>query len=224
MPTVDAGWSSLVARRAHNPKVVGSNPAPATTILDPIYGVFYYPGFNPFCRFWVQGSRVNECYEHFPSGEPHILERYMIQDKIEQLLKPAIEDMGYVLWGCEYLAQGKHSLLRVFIDSDKGIKVEDCEQVSRQVGALLDVEDPIPGNYSLEISSPGIPRPLFRSWQYPQYIGQDVHIKLFKPVAGKRKFTGIIVSADENTLVLDIEITQQAFLFSNIVKANLTVE
>lgn len=148
----------------------------------------------------------------------------MLQDDIEQLLRPTIESMGYELWGCEYLAQGKHSLLRVYIDKEDGIGIGDCEQVSRQTSALLDVEDPIPGNYSLEVSSPGIPRPMFRSWQYQRYIGQGVHIKLYKPVTGTRKFMGTIVSADENSLVLDIDGTQQDFLFSNIVKANLTVE
>ena len=147
----------------------------------------------------------------------------MLQNEIEKLLKPSIEDMGYVLWGCEYLAQGKHSLLRVYVDKEDGIGIEDCEQVSRQVSALLDVEDPIPGNYSLEVSSPGVPRPLFSDWQYQLYIGQDAHIKLFKPVGGKRKFTGTIVSATEDLLVLDISGTQQEFLFSNIVKASLTV-
>jgi len=147
----------------------------------------------------------------------------MIQTEIEQLIQPTVESMGYDLWGCEYLAQGKHSLLRIYIDKADGIGVEDCEQVSRQISALLDVDDPIPGNYSLEVSSPGIPRPLFRSSQYQRYIGLDVQIKLFKPVLAKRKFIGTIVSADENTLVLLIDDKQQDFLFSNIVKANLTV-
>ena len=147
----------------------------------------------------------------------------MIQTEIEQLIQPTVDSMGYDLWGCEYLAQGKHSLLRIYIDNANGIGVEDCEQVSRQVSALLDVNDPIPGNYSLEVSSPGIPRPLFRCSQYQRYIGLDVQIKLFKPVSAKRKFVGTIVSADESSLVLMIENAQQDFLFSNIVKANLTV-
>ena len=148
----------------------------------------------------------------------------MVQDEIDQLIKPTVESMGYKLWGCEYLAQGKHSLLRVYIDKDNGIGIEDCEQVSRQISALLDVEDPIPGNYSLEVSSPGVPRPLFYSWQYEIYRGQCVHIKLYKPVAGTRKFIGTIVSLNDSTLVLDMSGSQQEFLFSNIVKANLTVE
>lgn len=148
----------------------------------------------------------------------------MVRDDIEQLLKPTIESMGYVLWGCEYLPQGKHSLLRVYIDKEDGIGIEDCEQVSRQVSALLDVEDPIPGNYSLEVSSPGIPRPLFSSWQYQRCIGQVVNLKLFKPVAGIRKFNGTVISANENTLILDVDGKQQDFLFSNVAKANLMAE
>ena len=148
----------------------------------------------------------------------------MIQDEIEQLIKPTIEGMGYILWGCEYLAQGRHSLLRIYIDKENGIGLEDCEQVSRQVSALLDVEDPISSNYSLEVSSPGIPRPLFHGEQYQLYVGQEAQIKLYKPVAGQRKYAGTIVSADEITLILDVNGTQQGFLFSNIVKASLTGE
>lgn len=148
----------------------------------------------------------------------------MIQTEVEQLVKPTIESMGYVLWGCEYLPQGKHSLLRIYIDKADGIGIEDCEKVSRQVSAILDVEDPISGNYHLEISSPGIPRPLFYHWQYGLYIGSVVQIKLYQPIAGKRKFSGTIVSADENTVVLAQGEQVQVFSYSNIVKANLTVE
>jgi ribosome maturation factor RimP len=147
----------------------------------------------------------------------------MIQTEIERLIQPTVESMGYELWGCEYLAQGKYSLLRIYIDKADGIGLEDCEQVSRQVSALLDVDDPISGNYSLEVSSPGVPRPLFRSSQYARHVGMDVQIKLSRPVAGKRKFVGTIVSASGTTLVLMVGSEQQEFLFSNIMKANLTV-
>ncbi|GGI84138.1 ribosome maturation factor RimP [Legionella impletisoli] len=147
----------------------------------------------------------------------------MLQNELEQLLAPVIEDMGYRFWGCEYLAQGKHSLLRIYIDHEDGIGIDDCERVSRQVSSLLDVEDPISGNYRLEISSPGIPRPLFYSWQYSMFAGQEVSIKLSKPVAGKRKFTGKIISAEDDVLRLQVGDDQQEFLISNIVKAYLTV-
>lgn len=147
----------------------------------------------------------------------------MIQDELEHLLAPTINDMGYELWGCEYLSQGRHSLLRIYIDKADGIGIGDCEAVSHQVSALLDVEDPISGNYSLEVSSPGIPRPLFKSWQYERYIGHEIQVKTFKPVEGKRKLIGTIVSVSESSLVLNINNEDQELLFSNIVKASLTV-
>ncbi|AAU28825.1 TPA: ribosome maturation factor RimP [Legionella pneumophila] len=147
----------------------------------------------------------------------------MINDDLIVLLEPIIKNMGYELWGCEYLSQGKHSLLRIYIDKPDGIGIDDCQEVSKQVSAMLDVEDPIPGHYSLEISSPGIPRPLFSIWQYQRYLGYEIHVKTFKPVNGKRKLSGIIVSASEDTIVLDINNEHQEILLSNIVKANLTV-
>ncbi|MGL6029318.1 MAG: ribosome maturation factor RimP [Legionella sp.] len=147
----------------------------------------------------------------------------MMQDELLELLSPTVTSMGYELWGCEYLSQGKHSLLRIYIDKPEGIGIEDCQEVSKQISALLDVNDPIPGNYSLEVSSPGIPRPLFYSEQYARYIGQEVQLKTFKPVNGKRKTSGIIISVTDNAVVLDINNTHQELLFSNIVKANLTV-
>lgn len=147
----------------------------------------------------------------------------MLETDIEHLLAPVIEDMGYILWGCEYMAQGKHSLLRVYIDRESGIGIEDCELVSREVSALLDVEDPISANYRLEISSPGIPRPLFYDWQYQRYAGHEVSLKLSKPLSGKRKITGTIISADNDGLQLQIGDEQQEIFISNIVKANLTV-
>lgn len=147
----------------------------------------------------------------------------MIQDDLKNLISPVVKQLGYELWGCEYLAQGKHSVLRIYIDKPEGIGVEDCQEVSRQISALLDVEDPIPGNYNLEISSPGIPKPLFYEWQYERYLGEPIQVKTYKPVNGKRKFVGVIVSVSDTGLVLDLDSEHQEILFSNIVKANLTV-
>jgi len=102
-----------------------------------------------------------------------------------------------------------------------GIGVEDCEQVSHQISALMDVEDPITGQYTLEVSSPGIPRPLFYIEQYQRFIGDMVEIKVVKSVNGKRKFQGSILSVQEHTVTLEITEKPQEFLFSNIVKAYL---
>lgn len=148
----------------------------------------------------------------------------MIQTEIEHLLRPCVENMGYEFWGCQYLMQGRHALLRIFIDHERGIGIEDCEKVSRQIAAVMDVDDPISGQYSLEVSSPGIPRPLFYWDQYQRYIGESVEIKLSKPIAQQRKFSGKIMSADEQNLVLELaeNLGQQVFSFNAIVKAHLT--
>lgn len=126
-------------------------------------------------------------------------------EKIRQLIEPAVAVLDYELVGIELLSQGRHSVLRIYIDSDKGITVDDCAAVSHQVSGVLDVEDPISGNYSLEVSSPGLDRPLFSLEQFARFSGQEVTIKLATPVDGRRKFTGRIEGLDENKIVLAVE-------------------
>lgn len=148
----------------------------------------------------------------------------MIKDKLVEMLSPVVRDLGYELWGCEYLAQGKYSLLRIYIDKPGGTGIEDCELASRQISAILDVEDPLPGNYHLEVSTPGLPKPLFFDWQYQRYTGEEIQVKLHRPIANSRKLTGVIVSVNTTGIVLDLGQEQQEIPFSNIVKAHLTVE
>jgi ribosome maturation factor RimP len=148
----------------------------------------------------------------------------MLRPEIQELLEPLIVSLGYELWGCDYLPQGQYSLLRVYIDKQEGITLEDCELVSKEVGALLDVEDPVPGNYSLEISSPGIPRPLFCKEHYSRYVGQQVAIKLRQPVNGSRKLAAKIVSVGKSSVELDVGGTTINVEFSEILKADLIGE
>lgn len=150
------------------------------------------------------------------------IETLMIQDDVQEIIQPVIEDLGYKLWGCEYLPQGKHSLLRIYIDREEGIGIEDCEKVSKQISSTLDVEDPIAGHYQLEISSPGIPRPLFYAWQYKEYIGEMADLKLYQPIEKTRKISGIIKQADEEFVVVCINEDDMTIPFNNIVKAYLT--
>ena len=148
----------------------------------------------------------------------------MIQDDIEHLLRPSVSSLGCEWWGCEYGQQGRHAFLRIYIDKSSGVGIDDCEQVSRQVSALLDVHDLIPGEYRLEVSSPGIPRPLFYPDQYSRYLGQAVQLRLNQPFANQRKWRGVILAADATKLSLTVGDAVQEFLFSNIIKANLTDE
>ena len=100
------------------------------------------------------------------------------EQQMEAMLAPTVEALGFELWGLEYLSQGRHSLLRVYIEHDKGISVDDCAAVSEQVSAVLDVEDPITGEYTLEVSSPGMDRLLFKLEQFTAYIGEEIDIRL----------------------------------------------
>ncbi|MBT4553628.1 MAG: ribosome maturation factor RimP [Candidatus Thioglobus sp.] len=146
-----------------------------------------------------------------------------IADKIEELINPVIVDMGYELVGIDYIASGKHSTVRVYIDSDKGIGLDDCEVVSRQISAIFDVEDPVSSQYNLEVSSPGIERPLFHIGHYQRFLGHDVKLRLLRPMNGQRKFNGAIGSVSEvnNSVELVTELGPVTLDIDMIEKANL---
>jgi len=146
-----------------------------------------------------------------------------IAEKVFSIINPTIIDMGYELLGIEYVASGKHSILRLYIDREKGIGVDDCETVSRQVSAIMDVEDPINGQYNLEVSSPGIERPLFEISHYQRFLGHDVRLKTYRPIDGKRNFTGCIgsVGKTSNTIELVTELGPVTLDIGLIEKANL---
>ncbi len=146
-----------------------------------------------------------------------------IADKVLSIINPSIQDLGYELLGIEYVPSGKHSILRLYIDSEDGIGVDDCEIVSRQVSAIMDVEDPISGQYNLEVSSPGIERPLFVVAHYMRFLGHDVRLRTYRPIEGKRNFTGAIGSVSEksNSLELVTELGPVTLDLDLIEKANL---
>jgi ribosome maturation factor RimP len=125
--------------------------------------------------------------------------------QLMQLLQPTVEYMGYSLWGIELTSPGRRPTVRIYIEAENGISVDDCAQVSHQVSGVLDVEDPISGEYTLEVSSPGIDRLLFRPEQYEPYVGEIVDIRLRLPVEGRRRFKGLLVSVDGDTVVVEID-------------------
>ncbi len=146
-----------------------------------------------------------------------------IQQQLVDMLTPTVSALGYELLGIEYQSQGKHSVLRIFIDSANGIMLEDCEKVSRQVSGVLDVEDPISGEYSLEVSSPGMERPLFKTEHYKQFIGQPVSLRFYGMVEKRRKLKGNIVAVEGNTVTISELGTELEFDIDidDIDKANL---
>ncbi len=146
------------------------------------------------------------------------------QGNLEALIEPIVSSMDYELVGIEFLSQGRHSILRLYIDKEGGINVDDCSQVSGQVSAMLDVEDPIKGEYSLEVSSPGLDRPLFTLAQYERFKGQKCTIRTKMPVDGQRKFTGTIQSTTEDSVLLEVDGKLSTLSFNMIDKANIVPE
>jgi ribosome maturation factor RimP len=125
--------------------------------------------------------------------------------KLIEMLQPVVESMGFDFWGLEFLVQGRHSLLRVYIDHSDGINVDHCAEVSRQISSVLDVEDPITQEYTLEVSSPGMDRPLFGLEQYQESIGQIIELKLRMPFDGRRKFKGRLTGVEQEDVVLQVD-------------------
>ena len=128
-----------------------------------------------------------------------------IEQRVHGIISSSVEALGYELWGVEYNPRGRGGTLRVFIDSLAGISLDDCVTVSRQVSALLDVEDPIFEEYELEVSSPGVDRRLFNREQYSAFIGEQLHLLLRTPFKGKRKHVGLLSEVLSNEMVLQVE-------------------
>lgn len=152
---------------------------------------------------------------------------------LHELIEPAVAACGVVLWGIEFLPQGRRSLLRLYIDQPagvaqaegeeggRGIGVEDCVRVTHQVSGVLDVHDPISGEYALEVSSPGWDRPFFELSQMAAYVGQRVALRVIAPVAGRRKLEGTLQAVTAEGLVLLLEGQPQPIDADNIDKAHL---
>ena len=143
------------------------------------------------------------------------------EHKLTDMLRPAVEEVGKELLGIEYISAGNNSVLRLFIDHENGIDVDDCAEVSRQVGAILDVEDPISSEFNLEVSSPGLDRPLFDKPHYEAVIGETIEVKLSIPFNGRRKFKGILVAIENDTLVVTVDGEDYDLVLGNVVKAHL---
>jgi len=151
----------------------------------------------------------------------------MRQDPLQigELLAPAVQAMGYELVGVEYRSGSPGgSLLRVYIDNAQGITVDDCQAVSYQVSGILDVEDPIPGHYTLEVSSPGLDRLLFKRDDYERFTGSLVKLRLAFPLEGRRKYQGRLQGLDGDNVVIDQDGDQISLPFDQIEQARLVPE
>ncbi|WDD97635.1 ribosome maturation factor RimP [Thalassomonas actiniarum] len=143
------------------------------------------------------------------------------EQKLTEMLRPAVEEVGKELLGIEFISAGNHSVLRLFIDHENGINVDDCAEVSRQVSAILDVEDPISTEYNLEVSSPGLDRPLFEKAHFEAVIGETIEVRLSMPLNGRRKFKGLLEAIENDTLIVTVDGQDYELVLTNVDKANL---
>ena len=144
---------------------------------------------------------------------------------LRQLLAAVVEAMGYELVGVEFHAHRDNSLLRVYIDSESGIGLDDCQRVSHQVSGVLDVENLIAGRYTLEVSSPGLDRPLFEAGHFSRFAGSEVRLQLREPLDGRRKLVGRLLGMrDDEVVIVDSEGREWRAPLERIEKARLVPE
>ena len=148
-----------------------------------------------------------------------------VAGRVRELLEPLAAEAGYILWDVEYVREGADWILRVTIDTEEGITVDDCERFTRMIDEPLDVADPIDGSYLLEVSSPGIERTLSRDEHFEWCRGEKAEVKLFAPVDGLKTWTGVLEGLDEegNVLLL-VGDTQRVFPRASVARASTIFE
>jgi len=145
----------------------------------------------------------------------------MSRNALIKLLEPVVERLGYELSDLEVKTGGADGVLRIFIDKAAGIGIDDCETVSRQVSAILDVEDAVQGNYVLEVSSPGLDRTLTKPAHFKRFMGHDVRVKLRFPLSGRRNYRGALMSADEEMIEVEVDGESHCLPMATIESARL---
>ncbi|MDD3762141.1 MAG: ribosome maturation factor RimP [Nevskiales bacterium] len=147
-----------------------------------------------------------------------------LRERLEEVLEPVVESLGYELVLLEFSPNSKSGLLRLFIDSPEGITLSDCERVSREVSGVLDVEDPISTPYRLEVSSPGLDRPLVKRSHFERFLNEQARIQLIAPLNGRRRFIGWIRGVDDAVITLDTSEGMVEIPFAEIDRARLVPE
>ena len=144
-----------------------------------------------------------------------------LRERLIALIEPVLARLGCELVELEYTSGRAHAVVRLYIDREAGVALDDCERVSREVSSLLDVEDPIPSAYTLEVSSPGFDRVLRTRAHFGRFLGSRVFVELKEPRAGRRRYTGKLLTVDESGIALEVDQEQVAVAFTEIGKARL---
>jgi len=147
-----------------------------------------------------------------------------VEARIKDMIRVQLEEDGYELLHVEMRSEGGSPILRIYADSPSGITVDDCADISRKIAVLLDVEDPVEGKYTLEVSSPGIERPLFSEQDYLNFMGREIRLSTRNKIDNQRKFRGFIESFENGELKLSLEGKSINIRFEEIKKANLVYD
>ncbi|MEY2700315.1 MAG: ribosome maturation factor RimP [Pseudomonadota bacterium] len=148
--------------------------------------------------------------------------RMRMPEQLAKLIEPAVTGLGYELVDLEFESQGR--ILRLYIDHADGITIDDCSKVSYQVSGILEVEDPISGQYQLEVSSPGMDRPLVKPEHFQRFTGQMARIQILRPIGNQKRFKGRITAASDESVTLETETGSVELTYGAIEKARLVPE
>ena len=147
---------------------------------------------------------------------PFFCEKKMVKDEIEIIVEPVIERHECFLWGIEILRGKKRPTLRIYIESEEGATIDDCENVSRDLNYEIDLDSPLGEDYVLEVSTPGIERRFFKQDQLLEYLGEDLKVKLREPLEGVKNINGTLVDCNENFFLLESDRLEYKLDFSDI--------
>lgn len=154
------------------------------------------------------------------------MDKQEIHDRLLDMVTPLCQARGLEIWGIELLfgTGNRHKIVRLYLDSAAGIGIEECAAVSRHLGLALDVEDIIPGAFTLEVSSPGLERPFFAPEQMRSYIGQDIRVRLRTPRENRKNFKGRLISLDPPAFTVAVDNMEFTLNWPDVAKANLVYE
>ena len=146
-----------------------------------------------------------------------------ITERVFELARPVVEEEGCSLWDVEYLREAGTWYLRIYIDKEGGVSIDDCERISRRLDPILDEADPIPESYVFEVGSAGADRELKRPSDFEQFMGSEIEVKLYKPLNGSKSFVGKLIGYEEGTVVLDWRGKELRFAPAQIAQVRLYV-
>jgi len=154
----------------------------------------------------------------------NVVARKKVEDVVQELALPILDELQYELVDVEYIKEGNNWYLRIYIDKPGGVTIDDCQRASEKISDKLDEIDPIPHNYFLEVSSPGIDRPLKKDKDFERYKGYKVDVKLYKPLNGKKQFTGELLGLEDDNILVSIDKNVMSFKRNEVAVIRLAVE